>query len=99
MKPLFLALSQGGARAASHAGVLVALEREGIPVAGIAGVSGGALVAAAWAGGADVDKLGRPGLAASPLDVGPGLGRGPAFRQQSSAPSSTSSCPSPPSKA
>jgi NTE family protein len=57
MKPLFLALSQGGAHAASHAGVLVALEREGIPVAGIAGVSGGALVAAAWAGGADVDKL------------------------------------------
>ena len=30
---------------------------EGIPVAGLAGVSGGALVAAAWAGGADLDKL------------------------------------------
>ncbi len=28
-----------------------------VPVAGIAGVSGGALVAAAWAGGADMDKL------------------------------------------
>jgi NTE family protein len=57
MKPLFLALSGGGAHAASHAGVLVALERERIPVAGIVGVSGGALVAAAWSGGADVEKL------------------------------------------
>jgi NTE family protein len=57
MKPLFLALSGGGAHAASHAGVLSALDREGIPVSGIAGVSGGALVAAAWAGGADLEKL------------------------------------------
>jgi len=31
--------------------------REGLPVAGIAGVSGGALVAAAWAGGADLENL------------------------------------------
>ena len=37
--------------------MLRALEREGIPIAGMAGVSGGALVAAAWAGGADLDKL------------------------------------------
>ena len=57
MKPLFLALSGGGAHAAAHAGVLRALDREGIPVSGIAGVSGGALVAAAWAGGADLEKL------------------------------------------
>lgn len=56
-KPLFLALSGGGGHAAAHAGVLRVLEREGIPVAGIAGVSGGALVAAAWAGGADVEML------------------------------------------
>ncbi len=56
-KPLYLALSGGGGHAAAHAGVLRTLEREGIPVAGIAGVSGGALVAAAWAGGADVDGL------------------------------------------
>jgi NTE family protein len=56
-KPLFLALSGGGAHAACHAGALKALERESIPVAGIAGVSGGALVAAAWAGGADLDRL------------------------------------------
>jgi NTE family protein len=57
VKPLYLALSGGGAHGAAHAGVLLTLEREGIPVAGIAGVSGGALVGAAWAGGADVEKL------------------------------------------
>lgn len=57
MRPLYLALSGGGAHAAAHAGVLRALEREGVPVAGIAGVSGGALVAAAWAGGADLARL------------------------------------------
>jgi NTE family protein len=57
VKPLALALSGGGAHAAAHCGVLRALEREGLPVAGIAGVSGGALVAAAWAGGADLEGL------------------------------------------
>jgi NTE family protein len=57
MKQLYLALSGGGGHAASHAGVLKVLERERIPVAGMAGVSGGALVAAAWAGGADLDSL------------------------------------------
>ena len=57
MRPLYLALSGGGAHAAAHAGVLRALTTEEVPVAGIAGVSGGALVAAAWAGGADLDSL------------------------------------------
>jgi NTE family protein len=57
VKPLVLALSGGGAHAAAHAGVLYALERAQVPVAGIAGVSGGALVAAAWAGGADLTSL------------------------------------------
>lgn len=57
MRRLYLALSGGGAHAAAHAGALKALDREGIPVSGIAGVSGGALVAAAWAGGADLDSL------------------------------------------
>lgn len=57
MKPLYLALSGGGGHAAAHAGVLRVLEREGLPIAGIAGVSGGALVAAAWAGGADLESL------------------------------------------
>jgi NTE family protein len=54
---LYLALSGGGAHATAHLGVLRVLEREGIPIAGLAGVSGGALVAAAWAGGADLDQL------------------------------------------
>ena len=57
MKGLYLALSGGGAHAAAHAGVLRALEREKVPVAGMAGVSGGALVAGAWAGGADLERL------------------------------------------
>jgi NTE family protein len=57
MKPLYLALSGGGAHAAAHAGVLRALEQAGVPVAGLAGVSGGALVAAAWAGGANLESL------------------------------------------
>lgn len=56
-RPLYLALSGGGAHAAAHAGVLKALDESGIPVAGLAGVSGGALVAGAWAGGADLDSL------------------------------------------
>jgi NTE family protein len=57
VKGLYLALSGGGAHAAAHAGVLRALARERIAIAGIAGVSGGALVAGAWAGGADVERL------------------------------------------
>jgi NTE family protein len=57
VKRLYLALSGGGAHAAAHCGVLRVLNREGIPVSGIAGVSGGALVAAAWAGGADLERL------------------------------------------
>jgi NTE family protein len=57
VKPLYLALSGGGAHATAHVGVLRGLERAGIPVAGLAGVSGGALAAAAWAGGADMEKL------------------------------------------
>jgi len=57
VRPLVLALSGGGAHAAAHAGVLDALARAQVPVAGIAGVSGGALVAAAWAGGADLTNL------------------------------------------
>jgi NTE family protein len=57
VKPLYVALSGGGAHAAAHAGAMLALDRAGIPVAGVAGVSGGALVAAAWAGGADLRGL------------------------------------------
>jgi NTE family protein len=57
VKPLYLALSGGGAHAAAHAGVLRELERASVPVTGIACVSGASLVAAAWAGGADLDGL------------------------------------------
>jgi NTE family protein len=57
VKPLYVALSGGGAHAAAHAGAMRALDRAGVPVSGVAGVSGGALVAAAWAGGADLDSL------------------------------------------
>jgi len=54
---LYVALSGGGAHAAAHAGVLLGLQRAAVPVAGLAGVSGGALVAAAWSGGADLEQL------------------------------------------
>jgi NTE family protein len=57
LRPLYLALSGGGAHAAAHAGVLRALANFEVSVAGIAGVSGGALVAAAWAGGANLERL------------------------------------------
>jgi NTE family protein len=57
MKPLYLALSGGGAHAGAHVGFLRGLDQAGIPVAGIAGVSGAALAAAAWAGGADLDSM------------------------------------------
>ena len=57
MKPLYLALAAGGAHAAAHCGLLRVLERERIPVASIVAVSGASLVAAAWAGGADMTQL------------------------------------------
>lgn len=57
MKSLFLALSGGGAHAAAHVGFLKGLDEAQLPVAGIAGVSGGALAAAAWAGGGDLDSM------------------------------------------
>jgi NTE family protein len=57
MKRLYLALSGGGAHAAAHVGFLRGLDEAQVPVAGIAGVSGGALAAAAWAGGGDLDTM------------------------------------------
>lgn len=57
MRPLFLALAGGGAHAAAHCGILRALAREGIEPAGVSAVSGASLVAAAWAAGADLDRL------------------------------------------
>lgn len=46
-----LALGGGFTRAIAHAGVLRVFEREGIPIHSIAGVSSGAIVAAAFASG------------------------------------------------
>ncbi|MCU0242134.1 MAG: patatin-like phospholipase family protein [Vicinamibacteria bacterium] len=57
MKPLYLALSDGGARAGVHVGALRALLRNNAQVKGIVGVAGGALVGAAYATGADLDRL------------------------------------------
>ena len=71
-----MALSGGGAHAAAHAGAMLALDRAGIPVAGVAGVSGGALVAAAWAGGADLRQLVNQAAALHPWTWVRGWGGG-----------------------
>ena len=84
-KPLYLALSGGGGHAAAHAGVIDELVKAQVPIAGIAGVSGGALVAAAWAGGADLDNLVEQAVAPAPVDVGARLGRRPAVRHAARA--------------
>jgi NTE family protein len=76
VKPLFVALSGGGAHAAAHAGALIGLQKAGIPVAGLAGVSGGALVAAAWAGGADLRSLVQQASALHPWTWVRGWGGG-----------------------
>jgi NTE family protein len=52
-----LALSGGGARGAAHIGVLKILEREGIPIDCIAGVSMGALVGGLYAIGYSPDEI------------------------------------------
>jgi len=52
-----LALSGGGGHAAAHAGVVLELAAQGVTPAGYAGVSGGALVAAAYLGGASMEAL------------------------------------------
>ena len=76
MKPLYVALSGGGAHAAAHAGALLGLQKAGIPVAGLAGVSGGALVASAWAGGADLHNLVEQAAALHPWTWVRGWGGG-----------------------
>jgi NTE family protein len=52
-----LALSGGGARSIAHIGVLGVLAREGIPVARVAGTSGGGLIAVLFAAGYPVADL------------------------------------------
>jgi NTE family protein len=53
----FLALGGGAARAAAHVGVLRALVEAKVPIAGIAGTSGGALVGAMFASGMSPDAI------------------------------------------
>ena len=54
-----LVLSGGGARGGAHIGVLRVLEREGVPIDLIVGVSYGALVGGLYAAGYSVDNLER----------------------------------------
>ena len=54
-----LVLSGGGARGGAHIGVLRVLEREGIPIDLIVGVSAGALVGGLYAAGYSVDHVER----------------------------------------
>jgi len=56
-KRLGLALGGGGARGLAHLGVLIALEEEGIGIEALAGTSMGAVIGAAKAIGADLERL------------------------------------------
>jgi NTE family protein len=64
-----LALGGGFARGIAHVGVLNVLERNGIPVDCIAGVSAGAIVAAAYASGVGCEEIGRAGCSMRFTDV------------------------------
>ena len=64
-----LALGGGFARGIAHVGVLRVMERMGIPIHSIAGVSAGSIVAAGYASGATVDEIGRAGCAMRFTDV------------------------------
>jgi NTE family protein len=64
-----LALGGGFARGVAHVGVLRAFQREGIPLHCIAGVSAGAIVAAAYASGTSVEDIGRIGCSMRFADV------------------------------
>jgi NTE family protein len=58
-----LALGGGFARGIAHIGVLDVFEENHIPIDGIAGVSAGAIVAAAYASGSTPDEIARIGEA------------------------------------
>src|SRR2546427_6181767 len=64
-----LALGGGFARGVAHVGVLKVLRRENIPIDFIAGVSAGAIVAAAYASGTDLEQIGKIGCAMRFNDV------------------------------
>jgi NTE family protein len=55
-----LALGGGFARGIAHAGLLRAFERHRIPIHCVAGVSAGAVVAAAYASGTTADEISDP---------------------------------------
>src|SRR5262245_13772291 len=65
-----LALGGGFARGIAHAGLLKALERHGIPIHCVAGVSAGAVVAAAYASGTTADEIAHIGRSMRFRDVG-----------------------------
>jgi len=69
--PLSIGLALGGgfARGIAHVGVLRVFEQYQIPVQHIAGVSAGAIVAAAYASGATPEEIGRIGSAMRFADV------------------------------
>ncbi|HVN06574.1 MAG TPA: patatin-like phospholipase family protein [Bryobacteraceae bacterium] len=64
-----LALGGGFARGLAHIGVLKVFEENGIPVHCIAGVSAGAIVAAAYASGTAPDEIAQAGAAMRFTDV------------------------------
>ncbi len=64
-----LALGGGFARGIAHVGVLKVFEQYQIPVRYIAGVSAGAMVAAAYASGSTPDEIGKIGAAMRFADV------------------------------
>jgi NTE family protein len=64
-----LALGGGFARGLAHIGVLAVLEQNNVPIHCIAGVSAGAIVAAAYASGTTPDEIARAGCAMRFTDV------------------------------
>jgi NTE family protein len=64
-----LALGGGFARGIAHIGVLRALEKNNIPIHAVAGVSSGAMVAAAMAGGSSADEIQQIALSMKFRDV------------------------------
>jgi NTE family protein len=64
-----LALGGGFARGIAHIGVLRALEKNNIPIHAVAGVSSGAMVAAAMASGSSADEIQRVALSMKFRDV------------------------------
>jgi NTE family protein len=64
-----LALGGGFARGIAHIGVIRALEKNNIPIHAVAGVSSGAMVAAAMAGGSTADEIQEVALSMKFRDV------------------------------